>query len=103
MSKLLHSYHKELTNNLIILNYTGYIPTLDDINEEISANAVPIIAVTTLVNGFRLSEKIEKANISSMVEGLELSGYMVDLTSSSNYRKRMEFLLKYYDSMGFLD
>lgn len=98
--QLIDHYHQQLTTNLSLLSYPGYIPSFDDINDDISAKSAPIIAITLLANALRFFENTEDAKMLSMIEG---SNFMVDSMSTYAYRNRMEFLLAYYDSMGFLD
>lgn len=98
--ELINHYHKELSDNLSILNYSAYIPSLDELNEELGINSVPIIAITTIVNGFRLSENHDNVRMLSEVEGTHL---LIGLLSTYEFKKRMAFLLKYYDSMSYLD
>jgi thiamine kinase-like enzyme len=102
--QLLQYYHVELVSSLQKLNYKKRIPTLTDLQIEILKKGMVGVIYSMFLVALLLVEDTANADLSNLLfdteQALEFRKIMFQ---HPKYRRRMEYLLDYYDRKGYLE
>uniref|UniRef100_A0A1I8PK60 CHK kinase-like domain-containing protein n=1 Tax=Stomoxys calcitrans TaxID=35570 RepID=A0A1I8PK60_STOCA len=97
-------YHKHLIENLRLLKYAKYVPTLKDIHYMVYRHGVWGYATVTIVMAAALCDPCNNADLSNILsESENATIFRRQMYSNPRYRKHMEAILPWLLNRGLLD
>jgi hypothetical protein len=102
--QLLQHYHEELVLSLQKLDYKKRIPTLTDLQVELLKKGMVGVIYSMFLVALLLVEDTANADLSHLLNNTEKAlQFRKMMFQHPKYRRRMEYLLDFFDRRGFLE